>query len=110
MIDFGSRLRDIRTDAGYTQSALARRMETSQSAISQMEGGDRQPSLRMLQRLAGVLGVTVGYLLGEGSPRPEKAEEQLFHQYRSLPEEARAQVRIYTEFLCERNTGDQWRD
>ena len=52
MNDFGRRLQEIRTDAGLTQSGLARTLNTSQSAISQMERGEREPSFRMLRRLA----------------------------------------------------------
>jgi transcriptional regulator with XRE-family HTH domain len=38
-MEIGKRIAEIREDAGLTQSALARAIKTSQSAISQIEAG-----------------------------------------------------------------------
>ena len=101
MDDFGARLAEIRSDAGFSQSALAEAVGTSQSAISQMESGERQPSFDMLRRLAKALGVSTSHLLGgeiEGL-RPE--EEAHFREYRSLPDEAREELRAFARFLAQ---------
>lgn len=45
-----------RKRAGLTQSELARRMGTTQPAVTRMESGRVQPSLRTLQRLAEATG------------------------------------------------------
>ncbi|MGI8647365.1 MAG: XRE family transcriptional regulator [Acidimicrobiales bacterium] len=45
----------LRTQAGITQSELARRMGTSQPAIARMESGGHTPSLDMLDRLGHAL-------------------------------------------------------
>lgn len=59
----------LRTDAGLTQSELAGRMRTTQSAIARMEGGGTRPTLETLERLATAVGsdlvVGVGAGLGE---------------------------------------------
>lgn len=43
-------LRERRTDAGLTQSALARRIGSSQSRVAKMEAGDPSVSLELLIR------------------------------------------------------------
>lgn len=45
-----------RTEAGLTQKELAQRMGTSQSVISQIEGGAHVPSVPMLHRIARATG------------------------------------------------------
>lgn len=59
---------DARTAAGITQSDLAERMGTSQSAIARLEGGGGLPSLATLQKLARTLGLR---LRVELTPRSE---------------------------------------
>jgi transcriptional regulator with XRE-family HTH domain len=46
-----------------TQVELADKMGVHKITISRLERGDRQPSMRMLQRLAKALGVPVTALL-----------------------------------------------
>jgi len=99
MDEFGARLAKIRDDAGLTQTALARKIEVSQSAISQMEAGERKPSFDMLRQLADALGVTPAYLLGEELEELSEEEQAHFRQYRSLPEEAREELRTFAAFL-----------
>ena len=45
-----------RTTCGLTQTAVARAMETTQSAVSQLEGGSTDPRLSTLQRYARAVG------------------------------------------------------
>ena len=104
MNDFGRRLQEIRTDAGLTQSGLARALNTSQSAISQMERGEREPSFRMLRRLARALGVSPGHLLGRDVDELSPAEQVHFRQYRSLPDEAKEEIRNFAEYLSQKHT------
>lgn len=46
---------EARVKKGVTQKDLARKMKTKQSAISRLETGNANPSLKFLQRLAGAL-------------------------------------------------------
>ena len=102
-MELGSRLQEIREDQGVTQTELAARVRTSQSTISQIEAGDRNPSYRMLVKLAAALGVTVGYVLGEDSVGDlDPAAEAHFRQYRGLSDDARRQLTEYARFLRER--------
>jgi transcriptional regulator with XRE-family HTH domain len=103
MKDFGKRLQEIRTDAGLTQSALAKALNTSQSAVSQIESGEREPSFEMLRRLAEALGVAPAHLLGRNVEDLTPAEQVHFRQYRSLPDKAKQELRDYAEFLRQKH-------
>ena len=59
-IDVGSRLKELRTRQGLSQSDLARQVGVTASTISQVEGNLIYPSLPALLKLAEVLGVEVG--------------------------------------------------
>lgn len=52
-----SQIIEARTDLGITQAELARRSGTQQSNISRLEGGDYNPSLDFLSRVARGLGM-----------------------------------------------------
>jgi DNA-binding XRE family transcriptional regulator len=54
----GRNLRRVRTAAGLTQTALAKRSGMDRSYVSDLEAGHRNPTALTLQRLATVLGVT----------------------------------------------------
>lgn len=99
-MELGARVQEIREDQGLTQTEFAELVGTSQSTISQIEAGERNPSYNMLRRLASALNVSVGYVLGEtevSDLRPE--EEAHFREYRSLSEGARRQLSQYAQFL-----------
>jgi transcriptional regulator with XRE-family HTH domain len=63
----GLRLKSARSAAGMTQSALAAATGISQSHISQMESGDREPSMDAIRMLAQGLGVAPAYLVGDAA-------------------------------------------
>jgi transcriptional regulator with XRE-family HTH domain len=98
-MDFGSRLAKLREDAKMSQSALARTMGISQSAISQLEAGERTPSFDMIRQVAQALGVTPAYLLGADVTNLTPEETALFRQYRSLPQAARKELEDFTAWL-----------
>jgi ribosome-binding protein aMBF1 (putative translation factor) len=56
-MDLAQFVYDLRTAAGLTQTELARRMGTTQSAIARLEGGGTNPSTELLQHLGNALGV-----------------------------------------------------
>lgn len=64
-IDVGSRLKELRTRQGLSQSDLARQVGVTASTISQVEGNLIYPSLPALLKFAEVLGVEVGQLFQE---------------------------------------------
>ena len=72
----GPRLRGIRLERGISLRELARRLDLSPSAISQIETGKMQPSVRTLYAFAAEFGVTVDEVLFEQEPpaRSEKSQ------------------------------------
>jgi transcriptional regulator with XRE-family HTH domain len=59
----------LRLEAGLTQSELARRLGTTQAAISKIETGRTIPGLELLDRLAAALGRPITVTLGEPPDR-----------------------------------------
>lgn len=64
MVEFGSRLRQLRKDRKLTQQQLAELIGVKNSVISFYEVGERTPSPDVLRKLALALHVTADYLLG----------------------------------------------
>ena len=64
MINFGEKLKTLRTVRGLTQQQLATRIGITKSVISSYESSMRSPSLDSLKKIALTFGVTTDYLLG----------------------------------------------
>jgi len=96
---FGQRLARLRDEAGLSQSAMARRIGVSQSAVSQIEAGDRSPSYGMLVQLAQALGVGMPYLVGAEVEQLTPTERTHFARFRALPATGKRELDAYVEFL-----------
>lgn len=90
---------EIRRDQKLTQAELAQRAGTSQSGISQLEAGLRNPSYEMIVKVAAGLGVTPCYLFGADPVDLSSEEERLFRKWRALPPAARREVETFLEYL-----------
>jgi molybdate-binding protein/DNA-binding XRE family transcriptional regulator len=66
----GAKLRVLRQARGYSQQQLAGMAGVSRQAVSAVEAGHSDPSLRVALALASALGVTVEELFGPGIPAP----------------------------------------
>ncbi len=64
MVDFGTKLKELRRQAGLTQKQLADRLWLSKATVSYYEQSLRYPSPEILVRLSGVFHVSTDYLLG----------------------------------------------
>lgn len=62
-ISIGSRIRQARQSKGLTQSRLAELLEVTPEYISRMERASTKPSLPTLSKIAGLLNVSLTYLL-----------------------------------------------
>jgi len=60
---FGQALKLLRRSQGLNQSALAKKLDISRSYISELESGNRTPSLDLLKRYAEVFNVPVSSLV-----------------------------------------------
>lgn len=65
IVDFGAKLKELRTQAGLTQLQLGTLIGVTKSVISFYELQERTPSPEVLIKLAGVFHVTTDYLLGQ---------------------------------------------
>lgn len=64
MNKFAERLKELRTEAGLSRAALAKKVNVSERLISYWENGKRECDFDMLILLADILSVSVDYLLG----------------------------------------------
>lgn len=78
----GKRVAFFREREGLSQSGLARIVGASQSAISQIESGDRTPSYGILVQLADACRVSLARLVGNGPGAVKLAAEG---EYIELP-------------------------
>ena len=62
--DFGSKLKELRQNAGLTQKQLAEQIGITKSVVSFYELRERTPSPDILVKLASVFHVSTDYLLG----------------------------------------------
>ena len=60
---FGQRVRTIRLKQGLSQGDVAKRMNVHRSYISSIERGVRNPSLKVIQRIAKALEVPMEKLI-----------------------------------------------
>ena len=63
-MEFGDKVKKLRTDRGLNQTALAGRLGVRKSIISAYESQMRMPSLEMLTKIALEFSVSVDWLLG----------------------------------------------
>lgn len=62
-MNIGREIRRRRTNAGMTQSDLAKAVGISQSAVVQIERGYKMPSIATLERICEVLGATASVIM-----------------------------------------------
>lgn len=65
MVQFGDRLRTLRTDKGLSQMDFAKQIRISKSSVNMYERGEREPSFETLEVIADYFNVDMDYLLGK---------------------------------------------
>lgn len=71
MHNIGYRISELRKQAGMSQFQLAKVLDIATSTLGMYETGKREPSLKVMNRIANYFNVTTDYLLG----RPEKKDD-----------------------------------
>jgi len=105
LVDFGSKLTQLRKEAGLTQLELADEIGVSRRMIAYYEGESQHPPASLLPDLAQVLGVTTDELLGVAplqrkSPSPSNRLLSRLQQIEKLKARERRQLlRIVDTFL-----------
>ncbi|MDM8222988.1 helix-turn-helix transcriptional regulator [Ligilactobacillus salivarius] len=69
--NIGYRISELRKQAGMSQFQLAKVLNIATSTLGMYETGKREPSLKVMNRIANYFNVTTDYLLG----RPEKKDD-----------------------------------
>lgn len=64
-MEFRNRLKELRSQKGLSQVALAEKLQVSKSIIGAYETGDRKPSYEILELLADFFNVSIDYLTGK---------------------------------------------
>lgn len=99
------RITEQRQKKGLNQAQLAAQAEITPAALSQIEKGDRTPSLPVLRRLADALGVSIDFLAGRS--KASNFEDVLMHEgtrsffqgFRDLSSEDQSTILKNIDFL-----------
>ncbi|QTY26818.1 helix-turn-helix domain-containing protein [Flavobacterium sp. CS20] len=65
MASFGSKLKECRSEKGFSQTELAKQIDTYHSIIGKYERDEVKPTVDVVKKLADILNVTAGFLLGD---------------------------------------------
>ena len=85
MPKFSERLRQLRTECGISQQALANSLgDISKSSINMYERGEREPGLEMLEAIADFFNVDMDFLLGKSNIQ-NKARAGVFSTDNIIP-------------------------
>ena len=90
MNSFGKKLAECRKTKGFSQSELARLLNTNHSIIGKYERDEVKPTIDVVKKLADSLDTTAGYLLGEtmdANLLKDPVMMKRFNEINTLPEE-----------------------
>ena len=71
-MNVGDNIKKIRRDRGIQQKQMAIELGIDQSNYNKIENGKREPSLDLLNRVAGMFGVSVNDILNPGIELPKE--------------------------------------
>ena len=107
-MEFGSILRQLRIEAGLTQTDLADELNVTSQAISKWERGDNYPEITLLPRLASRFQVSVDMLLGNEKPLSPDELRVLFYKCQDLMASGMIEKAIsLTQEAVDRDNGNQ---
>lgn len=66
-LNYGERLRDIRTDRGFTQEEIAFRADITPSYYGQIERGTANPTISILNKICEVMGIRITDIFTESN-------------------------------------------
>lgn len=64
MSAFSQRLKQLRSEAGLTQTKLAKAIGITDRACRRYEAGENEPTMSVLQAIADQFNVSIDYLIG----------------------------------------------
>jgi transcriptional regulator with XRE-family HTH domain len=104
---FGVRVRELRRRRGVTQVELAKRLGVTQRGVSYYENEANNPSIEIIGRIAGALGVTKKELLDDEplpqTPTPIRALQKRLSVLHQLPTEGQRYLAETIDMLAEKH-------
>ncbi len=107
-IELISKIKELRTSAGYTQIEVSRRLNIQRQTYCNYESGLRTPPLEIIAALADLYDVSVDYLIrGEDAPAKSPAEplaslpksaRRLLADFFALPEDTQREILEFVHF------------
>lgn len=76
-IDAGTRLRELREKAGYSQEQFSEKLNISRNYLAKVETGVRQPSIDLWIEIAVLTGTTLDYLILGRNNAVDQVKQQL---------------------------------
>ncbi len=88
-MNFKDKIKELRLEQGFSQTKLAEKLSLSQSCITKLEAGTREPTGSTLVAYSNFFNVSVDYLIGndeerDQSPTPINTLSQLTDEEREL--------------------------
>lgn len=110
--NFGTILKELRTENNLSQSALAAKINCSQKIIDYWEKGSSEPTAHFIVALADFFGVSCDYLLGREDDfgminscnNLSFNENELLTVYRGLSSEDKKTVMLLTKSIKQYNS------
>ena len=99
-MDVGKKIKRFRTSHGLSQKELAQRSGMSEPAIRNYELGNRTPSDKQLEKIAGALGVSIYAISNPNLENYDAVLHALFYledEYSFIPKEIDGQVYLAVE-------------
>jgi transcriptional regulator with XRE-family HTH domain len=108
-LNFPQHLAALRKERGLTQQALAEMVEMHISQIRRYEGGQSQPTLDVIRKLAMALSVSADMLLFEKDERgPDEELRFQFEAVSRLDPEEKKVIRSVIESIILRHEARRW--
>lgn len=102
-MDFGERLKKLRTSKRLTQEELGKIVHVSKVSISGYERGERSPDRETLTDLADYFEVSTDYLLGRTDDKEKAPTLVAAHLDDDLTEEQLDEVKNFIDFIKQRD-------
>lgn len=99
---FADKLRTLRKEKGLTQLELAKKINISNTVVSQWELGNAHPSLEAFANLVKALGVSADYFLFDNVPPEGVAaidDFELYEHFRKTENLAKGKKEMIKEFV-----------
>jgi transcriptional regulator with XRE-family HTH domain len=108
-LNFPQHVAALRKERGLTQQALADMVEMHISQIRRYEGGQSQPTLDAIRKLAKALSVSADMLLFEKDERgPDEEQKLQFEAVARLDPEEKKIIRSVIESMILRHEARRW--